>query len=118
MSQEYQELESDIAELLGELGAPLIITSTTAGSFDPVTGQESGKAEVEQTGFGVVVDYKTDQIDGANILQGDKRVFIEASVLPEISDTVTISTKKYSIVGVREVSPSGINLLYELHVRS
>jgi hypothetical protein len=39
------------------------------------------------------------------------------SVVPSVTDKITINSVDYDIVSVKAIEPAGINVLYELQVR-
>jgi hypothetical protein len=115
----YTSLRSTAAALIRSKGQELILTyggTPSYGSGVAVPGAS------EQKPFGVVLDVPARDIDGTNVLRGDKRVIMESLASaqeprPEV-DTLTISGKPHAIINCKPLSPSDINIIYTLLVRS
>lgn len=67
----------------------------------------------------VVVDmFRRDEIDGARILSGDKKLLMEAGVAaPKVGDLITVSGQAHRVEMVWPLSPAGVDLMYTVQAR-
>jgi hypothetical protein len=66
-----------------------------------------------------VLSFKSSEIDGENIKQGDGYVFFHSETEPEIDMQTTVNSKTWRIIGIPKLdSASGINVYRKLHLRS
>ena len=116
----YTDAQNDADELLREFGQALTLTKKTSGAYDPATGA----AAVTSTTYGVigaVFDFPARAIDGTIIQQGDKKAIIAArslSVVPDITDSLTVKGIAHQIVNVKALEPAGTTVIYTLQIRT
>lgn len=116
---------SDVAALVSEvitsegLGASVVLTTVTAGTYDPATGAATPSTSTA-TVTAIIEEY-----DGAELMAGlgaagDKRISVPAAQLsaaPKPSDKVTVSAITYAVVSVRTEEAGGVAILYVLQCR-
>lgn len=101
-----------IADAMGDDLIPGTLTKVTPGTRDPAALAGGTRPSSRSYQFsGIVEDYRDSQIDGTNIVRGDRRVLILAGTLqrgirPEGSDKVKIEGVEYYIVGVPARDPA------------
>lgn len=119
MTDFYTEMAATAAELLAEFGAPVTLIRDSGGTFDPVTGTETGATSKELTPKpnGVLANYKTSLVDGTRIKTGDRLLILDTSQAPETSDRVKIGTAEWSIVNMKAVKPADTPLVHFVQVR-
>lgn len=117
MSDEfYQELASDVEELLAEFGTELELYRKD-DVVDPVEGTSTGAAQNIPT-VGLLLGYKDTLIDGAIIKVGDRRALLQPSVAIEDGDKLRAEGKLWTIINLEQVNPTGTRLLYKAQVRA
>ena len=62
--------------------------------------------------------YEQHQIDGTNIMSGDKIFIFVSSTVPTTRDEIIDGSKTYSIVNVIEKKPGDVSILYKIQVRA
>ena len=119
MSFDYAGLAADAASLLAEFGAPVTVTRTTAGAYDPDTGTTGAGTSQTWTPSGVKLEYSANEINGTLILAGDQRVYMSAApgLDPKAGDTVTLGAEVWRVVASRTLAPAGVAVLLYVQVR-
>jgi hypothetical protein len=114
----YSDLDATAKELLAEFGAPMVLTRTTEGDYDPAQAG-SVNTSVDYSCEGVKLNYEEKFIDGTRIKTGDQQVLLSTTitVTPEQGDTITIDSELWKVVKVETVKPAEVALLYKLQVR-
>lgn len=115
----YDEMAALADELLGEYGAPALLTRVTPGGYDPDTGTTTPDVTTTWDGTGAAFDYEQDDIDGTKIRQGDQRVYMSVAgvVNPQTGDTLTIDGVVLNVVISRALKPASTAVLYDVQVR-
>jgi hypothetical protein len=106
--------------LLTDKGASLTLKKRTGGTYDPATATAT-VSETSYTVTGAVFDYPARAIDGTLIQQGDKKVLasaVDLTVDPDIDDYLNFDSMDHRIVRVRKISPAGLDVVWELQVRT
>jgi hypothetical protein len=119
----YDEMAVMALEMITEFGQPVTIRKTEPGEYDPETGGVSPGATIEQAAQGILLDFTGLEFQNNSLIkQGDKKLKIAAQGLewvPDLLNKVIIQGRTWSIVPpLKEVSPAGTPILYELQVRS
>lgn len=122
MAFDYNEAAADAYLLIGgEFGQAITLTKqgNESGGFDPVTGDViAAQSNVSVSGVGVLINYKTDEIDNGNILAGDAKILCSLTGTPEINMTVPFNGKTWRVVNITTLQPSGTVVMYTLQVRA
>lgn len=120
----------DIKHLLDDFGEDLTFSATSGNSYDPTTGANT-QATTNFTVRGHFHNYQLQEIDGGNILMGDRKVTIlpediSGSSIPEPSggDTFTVippdadgAPDKVTVVSVRVIMSGTSPICYICQVR-
>jgi hypothetical protein len=113
----YSEMAAEAKSLLAEFGQSITIVTTTQGTYDVNTGTTS-ESTVTQSGLkAVLVQYKTGEIDGTKIQQGDCKVIVESAATPTVNSVVTASNGTFTVIDVDQIAPSGETVIWKLQVR-
>lgn len=117
MSGFYTEVAQAVREVLVEFGAPALLKQRTS-VYNPATGV-SAVTSVDVAVTAAVFDFERKFNDPTTILQGDKQVFLSvvAGMQPKPSDRFVWQGQEHSVINVKNLSPAGIMVLYELQVR-
>lgn len=111
----YTDMAEVAAELLTEFGQAVTLKRST-GTVDPVTGADT-RSTSDVTTVGVVMNYPQAIIDGTRIQSGDRRLMIDASEEPKLTDTVLIGSEPWSIQEIEVSSPAGTAIRYAVRIR-
>lgn len=121
MAFDYNQAAQDAFDLISEFG--VVITPTLygneSGGFDPITGDAlAPSADIVVNGVGVLINYRSDEIDGTNIIQGDAKILCSLVGTPEINMIVHFNSKQWRVVDVKTLQPAGTVVMYTLQVRA
>lgn len=118
MSSFYARMAATSLRLITKFGQAITLTSVTTGAYSPATGAAS-QTTTTQTVRGVEEAYAQREIDGTNVLSGDKRVVIAASGItaPQVNDICTMAGTDYMVKKVDTLAPGGTPLTYTLQLR-
>ena len=121
MAFNYNEAATDAVELITEFGQAITLTKqgNESGGFDPVTGDViAAQPNVTVSGVGVLVNYKSDEVDNTNILAGDAKIICSLTGTPEINMTLPFNGKAWRVINITTLQPSGTVVMYTLQVRA
>ncbi|AQT08918.1 hypothetical protein P2W50_00615 [Pseudomonas protegens] len=119
----YDEMAMMALEMITEFGQPVTIRDIKPGEYDPDTDSAGPDTIIEQTAQGILLDFTGLEFQNNSLIkQGDKKLKIAAQGLewaPDLLNKVIIQGRTLSIVPpLKEISPAGTPILYELQVRS
>ncbi len=108
----------------GGKGQAVILKSPSAATRDPLTGTSS-VTYVSQAVSGIEIDFNLGEIDGTQILDGDRKFMLSAVDLtganlnpaPQPSMLLTLQGRDWVIVTIKRLAPTGLAIYYELHIR-
>jgi hypothetical protein len=119
MSTFYQEMAADALSLLTEMGQPVTVTIVSPTPvYDPTTSTNVNPT-TDYPAVGAIFDLNDHEINGTLVQVGDKRVYVSAVGVPDVTlnDTVTVAGVTYRVINPNTIGPSGVAVLYNLHVR-
>lgn len=111
----YDDMATVTTELLTEFGAAVTLTPRS-GVSDPVTGL-GGSDGTPAASLGLIRPYPDRVVDGTRILEGDRELVLDDSVVPSAGDRVTIGGEDWSIVGIKTIKPTDTVVAYFVQVR-
>lgn len=123
MTVNYTKIAKQAASAIKSAGQALTFTRETKGETDHATGTMSESTYQNFSANGVVLEYSAkdsglSHIEGTVIRKDDKKILLEANgYIPDVGDSVLIKSIKFDIVGVKPLSPSGVDVIYTLQVR-
>lgn len=114
----YANLQATSRRLLAKFGQSMTLTQETGSVYDADTGSVTSTT-VTTIDNGVILPYSNGIQNATDSLiqQGDAQVLIQVSVLPKPNDKLTIKSEVWTIINVKALEPSGVNVLYECQVR-
>jgi hypothetical protein len=114
----YDNLETAL-RLIDKKGRTVTLRSVTPAAYDPLNDTQGSDAHTDRTVKAVFTSYKTVEIDGSIILQGDKKCLIaDLSALPDTNDIIVDGGDEWRIVPpIDLVQPGDTPILYKLQVR-
>lgn len=114
----YDSLVTTALEQIADKGRTVTLRSVGEGAFNPATMTFTGGANSDRSVKAVFTSFKTAEIDGSIILQGDKKVLIaDIESRPDNTDILVDGDDEYKILNVETVQPGDTPLLYKLQVR-
>lgn len=119
---DYDKLAATALRLLTKHGQDITLRSTVQGAYDPTTGTSSITI-TDTTRKGAVFDYNlvvygNDLINNTLVQAGDKRLYLDANgVAPSLTDQVIIGGVTWSVKNIKDLSPAGTVVLYDITIR-
>lgn len=118
MADFYEKMKATASRLITEKGQLITFTREIKGAYDPDTGGFAPGSLETFDANGAVFDYSFREIDGVNILNGDCRCYLEATdYVPDVDDTCVIGGVKWRVQDPMPLSPSGIDVIYDVQLR-
>lgn len=115
IAAEVAQALTEVASDVGTGTFTVILVRTTGGST-PWDGTSPSETTYDLAGM--VSDYPRSLVDGTLIKAEDRRVMLAATgERPLTTDKLRIASVDYEIVRVRDMSPSGVPLYYEVQAR-
>ena len=109
------QIASEVAAALREAGEPVSVTPSQIGG---TPWEAPTPAPSPITVFARVDVFRVNEIDGARVLSGDKKILIEVFVpAPKPGDAITVRGVGHRIEGVREENFQGTPVMYECQCR-
>ena len=106
------------SKLLKQFGEAIVFTYETGGGFHPDTGAPLPSTVITVNGFGYPGRYESNDIDGTSIRSSDIRLTVErVSERPQVGWNVTVDSKEYRVMDVRNVRLSGSDVIYICQIR-
>jgi len=122
MSDVYARQRASAIRLIGKFGQDMTVTfKVAAQTYDPATSTVASAAPTVATVRGVAFDCTEREIDGINVLRGDKKVTLPVVAGlpdPNVGDSIAIGGVAYRIEASSPLSPSGAPILHQLRVRA
>lgn len=117
---DYDEIADTAAELLAEFGTIVKLRAKGTAAYDVNTSRATPPTPVDRDRNGVLLDFDRGKKEerGQLIQAKDKRLIMEAGVIPSLEDVVIVGSTTYSIVSIGEASPAGLPIVYNLHLRN
>ena len=106
----------DAAKTLAEDGQVVTLSQVVVGAYDPTTGA-AASTETLKPRYAVIFDYGDELKDGTLIVTGDKELYMETGIIPNIDDKITVGDITYGIKSIKELNPAGTPVLYILQLR-
>ena len=117
MSFDYADLAATAVELLADFGMSMTLTRPTdiPATYDTTTGVATPVGPDTYTVIGIKLDYSVREI----VQAGDQRVYLstDGAVPPKPGDTLTIGADVFRVMRAGNLSPAGVDLLYDVQVR-
>lgn len=121
MAFDYDGARAEAFALISEYGeAGQVVLKGTKGGFDSEGNATPDVPDVVIDGtITPLLQYRTREIDGTNILSGDTFVFFHSETAPEINMQVTINSKTLRIINIYKLdSVGGVNVFRKLQLRA
>lgn len=114
----------DLLNLLEDFGEDLTLRVKSFGTYNVSTGSVTGTTETTRTVRGYFFNYQLNEIDGDNIVRGDRRLVLPtvdtsnvAIPEPDINDEVSGQGDKVTIVSVDKIMSNFSPVCYVCQVR-
>jgi len=113
----YSDMAAVANNLLARFGTSVVLLRSTPGSFNHVTGSDSGATTSELTTTGIQQSFKAELVDGTRIKKGDKMYVLDDTQTPVMTDKLKVGSEYWSIVNIDEKNPAGTAIVYFVQVR-
>jgi len=117
MSDFYGDMSAAATELLAEFGKSLVLRRTNPGTYDPVTGRETGGSTDDLPTTGLYTKISADYIATHQVQTGDKLAVIDASQEPQMTDKLVDGANVWQVVDIDKIDPAGTPIAYFVRVR-
>ena len=133
MSAFYDKMGATALRLISRFGQTITLRDTVPVEYDPVTGGSTPETTVDQSAQAILQDYALQQAgmsyaEGTVIKHGDKKILVAAMAKdangqpvqltpPQLTTTVIADGATWTIVNIKEITPAGTPLVYELQGR-
>ena len=119
MKFDYSNTAKTADRLLTRFGSAATLSRNSPGTYDPATGIAMPNSS-GSTVTVAVIDYDQKFIDGTLIRQGDKEGYMSALgvSVPLAGDVLTWAGVYCSVIACKSLSPSGLDVLYTLQLRT
>ena len=114
----YAKIAQTATNLLAKFGQQVTFVSVTEAAYSTTTGG-AAVTEVETLVTGVMLEYKTAEIDGTRVQEGDVRVYMEAKqgIDPKAGDKMLIDSVTWQVITSRPLKPGPVIVLHDLQLR-
>lgn len=119
MTLNYASTAASADRLIKQFGSTGTLKRSTSGAYDPTTGT-AAITTVTQTVQAVVFNYDQKYIVGTEIRSDDKQVYLSAAGInpPLPGDVFNWQAQDYTVIKAKPLAPSGIQVLYEMQIRT
>ncbi|MBF0675588.1 hypothetical protein [Pseudomonas sp.] len=133
MSAFYDRMAATALRLIERFGQTITLRDITEGVYDPVTGEDTPSEPADQPAQAILQDYPAQMsgmsyADGTVIRQGDKKILVAALTTdssgqkvqltpPQMTTQVIAGGVTWAVVNIKEISPAGTPLVYEIQGR-
>lgn len=114
----------DLKFLVDRHGQALSLIQKSSGTYDPSTGGVTGSSSTTYTVKCYFFNYNLGDVDGVNIVAGDRRAVINLTTTagasiptPEVGDEITGDGDKVSIVSITKLISGSTPICYIAQVR-
>lgn len=115
MAINYLRMRATAKRLLTENGTKF--TGNRPGGIVRIDGEEVEIPDTPITIAGVQTEYKPHEIDGKNILSGDKRIVATADVEVKTGDIFVLDGQNWRVEDPHPVKPAMLVLCYRVQLR-
>lgn len=111
----YGTMSGVATDLLSQFGQTVTVRTYTE-NYDPVTGKNT-RTPHDSTTMGVFDNFSWEYMQTHEVKTGDRNLYIDDSVTPELSAKIVVGTEEWSIANIEPVKPGGDVVLYQLQLR-
>lgn len=114
----YQPIADTAAAVLAQFGKLITLRQVSAGTYAPGTGLNT-TTNTDVTRKAAMFDFPPGAVNGPGglILQGDKKLIMEAGTPPSMQHRVIDGADDWGILGIKEIKPASVAVAYVLHLR-
>lgn len=114
----YASLAATARKLISSAGKPVTLVKSVPGTFDPVTGLETGASTSSFLGAGVETEFEYGTTDQALTLGASKRLLcVNIPAQTPMVDRLTVGGVNYLVVKSSPLEPGAVTLLYDVWVK-
>lgn len=118
----YSELAVTARELLREFGQSVTVKKYEMAVPDPVTGVVAPPVSISTTEFGCLLDFEYRSFGEQTRVQttvnaSAKRLLLSSGTQLNVGDGVVVGQDEYRIHVIKNISPGGRKVLYDLWIQ-
>ncbi len=114
----YGKLADTALGLLAKFGRDVTRIASTVGTYDPATGSAvETTVSTQRTGVLLGFGENITHFNGTQIEKTDKQLLLDANGPVELGDRFQIGSDLYTVVSNDPVSPAGVVVLNQVHLR-
>jgi len=113
----YSKTISGASKSIAKAGQLVQIVRHKKGAFDPVSGKDATGTKTIATSNALTLNYNDSLIASGVVKQGDVKVLIESVNIVIVGDVIKTVQGDFRVINVKELSPNGEVILYELQCR-
>lgn len=104
-------------------GATVVLSTTGAGTQDGATGKVTPGTTVVVNTYGLLKNYRSNEVDGTLVQKGDLQVLSSAEDLARLGLTpaagwiCAVMGTTYRVMDVQPIAPGGVAVLWRLQLR-
>ena len=117
MRFDYSKSAATALKLLTRFGGDVVLSRETDGSTDPITGVVTPGTDASVTTTGLLTNYEDNMIDGARILDSDRKLVLSNEYEPLPTDKPVIAGEEWSIEAIKTIKPFDTVAVYFCQVR-
>ncbi len=117
MAFNYDKIAATASKLLARFGRDQVLRTKTVGTFDPVTGAETGASTADVTVKGLQQSLTPENINGKNIQVGDRLFVIDSTQTPALTDKFKVGSEYWQIINIDTKEPAGTAIVHIIQVR-
>lgn len=114
---DYAKMAATAARLLEKFGSTVTVKRETGGSVDPVSGVVTSGSQTTYSPNGVLTKFPDNLIDGTRIQASDRKLILDDTIAPLLTDKVTIQGEDWTLQEIMTVNPAGTAIIYECVAR-
>ena len=114
----YNKMAKTAAKLINKFGKEFLVVRNIGRSVDNITGAVTPGTTTTFKPKGIIVEYTTAEKQDSRIEQGDRKLILDNTVKPLMTDRPTVDGKKWTIKDIERSEPAGIPLVYFVQVSS
>jgi hypothetical protein len=119
VSFNYIRTAATSLRLLTKFGQEVTRRAVTVGAYNPATGA-AAVTTADTTRKGVILTFGAGatEIRGELVQTNDRQLMLDAEGPALVTDRFVVGSVEYSVVSVGEIAPSGVAVLYDIHLRA
>lgn len=111
------DLQIVAESLLDQFGFSITVTRDVIGAYNTSTGAVTDSSDTTYTGVGYPSQYRTTEIDGHVVQQGDMRLVFYSATVPLVNDIFSVNSKSYTALDVQRITAEAEDVIFIVQLR-